>query len=342
MSGSVANRERGMSHSEIDSRNALAGLIAASFFSACLSALPAAAQDYPAREIRAVSPVSPGSGGDILVRYYSDKLSKLAGKPVIVENKGGAQGIVGTEYAARARPDGYTLLITPASSMLAAQPHFFKKLSFDPFKDFTPVVPLAWLPFGIAVDGKSPIKTIGELVAHLKQKPEHGFYGMGNNSGLGTAELFKQMAGLKTVQVPYKTSAQGVGGLAGGQIDFLVWDMTFMSGQARAGRIRVLAVTSPSRSSAVPDIPTMVESGFPGFEITSWWGVVVPAGTPRPIIEKLAVWFGQISALEETRKFLHNVATDVLTGTPESMAARLKQEYERWGRLAKLARIEPQ
>jgi len=307
-----------------------------------LASLPVAAQDYPAREIHAVSPVSPGSGGDIVARYYSDKLSKLIGKPVIVDNKGGAQGVVGTEYAAHQKPDGYTFLITPASSMLAAQPHFFRKLPFDPFNDFTPVTPLAWLPFGIAVDAKSPIKTMAELVVALKKKPDNGFYGMGNNSGLGTAELFKEMAGLKTVQVPYKTSMQGVTALATGEIDFLVWDATFMSGQARAGRIRILAVTSPKRASALPDVPTMIESGFPGFEITSWWGVVVPAGTPRPIVDKLAGWFHEINAMEETRRFLLNVATDVLSGTPEQMASMLKQEYERWGKLAKLAKIQPQ
>ena len=169
----------------------------------------ACAQDYPAREIHAVSPVAAGSGGDILVRYWADKLSKLSGKPVIVDNKGGAQGVVGTEYAARARPDGYTLLFTPASSMLAAQPHFFKKLGFDPFRDFVSVAPLAWLPFGIAVSPKSGIRDVKELVEHLKKKPGNGFYGMGNNSGLGTAELFKEMAGLQTTQVPYKTSEIG-------------------------------------------------------------------------------------------------------------------------------------
>ncbi len=302
----------------------------------------AAAQDYPVREIRAVSPVSAGSGGDILVRYYGDKLSKLAGKPVIVENRGGAQGVVGTEYAAHARPDGYTILITPASSMLAAQPHFFKKLPFDPFRDFTPVGTLAWLPFGIAVDAKSPVKTIADLTARLKSRPEDGFYGAGNNSGIGTAELYKEMAGLKTTQVPYKTAAQGLAALLDGQIDFLVWDATFMSGRVKAGRIRMLAVTSPRRSSALPDVPTMIESGLPGFEITSWWGVVVPAGTPRPIVDKLAGWLREISAQEETRKFLQNVATDVMSGTPEQMEALLKQEYDRWGRLARLAKIQPE
>ena len=304
--------------------------------------LSVVAQEYPTREIRAVSPVAAGSGGDILVRYYSDKLSRLAGKPVIVDNRGGAQGVVGTEVAARAKPDGYTLLFTPASSMLAAQPHFFKKLPFDPFKDFTSVAPLAWLPFGIAVEAKSPIRTAGDLVEHLKKKSGDGFYGAGNNSGIGTAELLKEMAGLKTLHVPYKTAAQGLAALLDGQIDFLVWDATFMSGHVRAGRIRLVAVTSAKRSSSLPDVPTMLESGFPGFEISSWWGLVVPAGTPRAIVDRLAAWMHEIAAMEETRLFLAKVATEVMDGTPEQMAVMLKQEYERWGRIAKLAKIQPQ
>ena len=333
-----------MRHSDFDSLSAFVCAIAGVLLSAWMSwwVPPAVAQEYPAREIHAVTPVSAGSGGDILVRYYSDRLSKLAGKPVIVENKGGAQGIVGTEYASRAKPDGYTLLITPASSMLAAQPHFFKKISFDPFKDFTPVVTLAWLPFCIAVDARSPVKTIGELVASLKSKPANGFYGMTNNTGLATSELLKQMNGLKTVQIPYKSSPQMLTALISGQVDFMVADSTFASGHVRGGRIRVVAVTSASRSSSLPDVPTMKESGYPDFELSAWWGVVVPAGTPRPIVLKLAGWFGQITALEETRDFLFNVATDVMPGTPESMAAMLKQEYERWGKLVALVKIEPQ
>lgn len=316
-----------------------AGLMAA----VCLSLTGAAfAQDYPTREIRAVSPVAAGSGGDILVRYYSDKLSRLTGKPVIVENKGGAAGILGTEYAARARPDGYTVLFTPASSMLAAQPHFYKKLSFDPFKDFISVAPLAWLPMGIAVDAKSNIRSVRDLVDHLKKKPDHGQYGAGSNSGLGTAELFKDMAGLKTLQIPYKSSQQGLTALISGQIDFLAWDATFLSGHVRGGRIRLVAVTSATRSSALPDVPTMQESGFPGFEITSWWGVVVPAGTPRPIVDKLNGWLREISAMEETKQFLHKVATEVLTGSPEQMATMLRRDYENWGRIAKIAKVEPQ
>ncbi len=305
-------------------------------------AQPALAQDYPSREIRAICSFAAGSGGDILVRYYSDRLSKLAGKPVIVENKVGAQGVIGTEYAARAKPDGYTILITPASSTLAAAPHIFKKLPYDPIKDFTAVAPISRLNFVILVGADSPIKTVAELIAHLKKKPDHGSYGMGNNTGQVAAELFKERAGLKTVQINYKASVQAVTDLIGGQLDFVVWDATFMSGQARAGRVRLIAVTGASRSSALPDVPTMAESGFPGYDLTAWWGVVVPAGTPRPIVDKLAGWIGQINAMEETRKFLYNVATDVLAGTPDSMAALIKQDTERWGQFAKLARIQPQ
>jgi tripartite-type tricarboxylate transporter receptor subunit TctC len=314
------------------------------FLFAAASVMPpgAAAQDYPTREIHAVSPVSPGSGGDILVRYYADKLSRLSGKPVIVENRGGAQGVVGTEYAARQKPDGYSVLFTPASSMLAAQPHFFRKLPFDPFNDFAPVAPLAWLPFAIAVNAKSPIRNMKELVEHVRKRPEHGFYGAGNNSGIGTAELFKELAGVKTVHVPYKSAAQGLAALLDNQIDFLVWDGTFMSGHHKSGRIRILGVTSPTRSSALPEVATMVEQRFAGFELTSWWGVAVPAGTPRPIIDKLNGWMREISAMEETRRFLQNVATDVLTGSPEQMATMLKTEYDRWGRIVKLAKIEPE
>jgi tripartite-type tricarboxylate transporter receptor subunit TctC len=307
-----------------------------------LCSWPALAQEYPVREIRAICSFAAGSGGGILVRYYSDKISKLAGKPVIVENRVGAQGVIGTEHAARAKPDGYTILITPASSTLAAAPHIFKKLPYDPIKDFTAVAPISRLNFVVAVDGKSPIRSINELVAHLKKKPDHGSYGMGNNTGQVVGELFKEMAGLKTVQIAYKTSVQGITDLVGGQLDFLIWDATFMSGQARSGRLRLIAVTGATRSTALPDVATMAESGLAGYDITAWWGVVVPAGTPRPIVERLAGWINQINATEETRKFLYGVATDVLSGNPDEMAAMIKKDIERWRRYAALAKIEPQ
>jgi tripartite-type tricarboxylate transporter receptor subunit TctC len=305
-------------------------------------AAPAAAQDYPAREIRSICNFSAGSGADIVVRYYSDRLSKLAGKAVVVENKVGVQGNIATEYVARSKADGYTIMITPASSTLAAARHLFKQLPFDPDKDFVPVTTLAKLSFAIAVDAKSPIKTVAELTEHLKKKPGHGAYATGSNTGQVTGELYKEMAGLRTTYVPYKQTMSALTDVIGGQVDFMTYDITFLLPQARSGRVRVLAVTSAARLGTLPDVPTMAESGFPGYDLTPWWGVVVPAGTPKPIVDKLATWFNQITASEETRSFLENLATEPFPGSPESMAALIRVEIDRWGKYVKLAKIEPQ
>ena len=185
----------------------------------------AAAQDYPAREIRSICNFSAGSGADILVRYYSDRLSKLAGKPVVVENKVGVQGSIATEYVARSKADGYTIMITPASSTLAAARYMFKQLRFDPDKDFTPVTTLAKLSFAIAVDAKSPIRTIAELTEHLKKKPGHGHYATGSNTGQVTGELYKEMAGLSTTYVPYKETMSALTDTISGEVDFMTYDV---------------------------------------------------------------------------------------------------------------------
>src|SRR5687767_126418 len=164
------------------------------------------AQEYPVRDIRSICNFAPGSGADIIVRYYSDKLSKLAGKPVVVDNKPGAQGLLATDFVAKSKPDGYTLMITPASSTLAIAPHMFKKLPFDPVKDFAPVTTLLTLSFTVTVDAAGPLRTIDDLIARLKAKPGNGFYGTQSNSGQVAAELFKEGAGLKTAYVPFKVT----------------------------------------------------------------------------------------------------------------------------------------
>jgi len=312
------------------------------FLPVALAPVHAAAQDYPVREIRSICNFSAGSGADIVVRYYSDRLAKLAGKPVLVENKVGVQGNIATEYVARSKADGYTIMITPASSTLAAARYLFKQLPFDPDKDFMPVTTLAKLSFAIAIDAKSPIRTIAELTEHLKKKPGHGHYATGSNTGQVTGELYKEMAGLSTVYVPYKQATSALTDTISGEVDFMTYDITFLLPQARTGRVRVLAVTSAARLATLPEVPTMAESGFPGYDLTPWWGVVVPAGTPKPIVDKLAAWFNQITASEETHKFLANLATDPFPGSPESMAALIRTEIEQWGRYVRLAKIEPQ
>jgi tripartite-type tricarboxylate transporter receptor subunit TctC len=316
-------------------KNAIALLAAAIPFCA-------AAQDYPAREIRSICNFSVGSGADIVVRYYSDKLAKLAGKPVIVENRTGVQGSLASEYVAHSKPDGYTIMITPASSTLAAARYMFKELRFDPDKDFAPVTTLARLSFAIAVDAKSPARSIADLTAELKKKPGHGSYATGSNTGQVTGELYKEMAGLSTTYVPYKETMSALSDTISGRVDFMTYDITFLVPQARAGRVRILAVTSATRRASLPDVPTMAESGFSGYDLAPWWGVVVPAGTPKPVVDKLAAWFNQITASEETQKFLGNLATDPFPGTPESMAALLRTEIDQWGRYVRLAKIEPQ
>lgn len=312
------------------------------FAPVALSPLPAMAQDYPAREIRSICNFAAGSGADILVRYYSDRLARLAGRPVLVENKVGVQGNIATEYVARSKPDGYTIMITPASSTLAAAQHIFRRLPFDPIRDFTPVTTLAKLSFAIAIDAKRPIHSIAGLTEYLKKKPGHGNYATGSNTGLVAAELYKEMAGLKSTHIPYKAAPNALSDLLGGEVDFMSYDVTFLMAQARAGRLRILALTSATRLSMLPEVPTMAESGFPGYDLTPWFGVVVPAGTPKTIVDKLAAWFNQISTSEETRKFLENVATEPFPGTSESMAALIKAESENWGRYVRLAKIEPQ
>src|SRR5688572_14350414 len=299
------------------------------------------AQDYPSREIRSVCNFAAGSGADIVVRYYSDALSRLAGKPVVVENKPGAQGLLATDFVAKSRPDGYTILITPASSTLAIAPHMFKKLPFDPLKDFQPVTTLLTLSFTVAVDAAGPLRTLDDLIARLKAKPGNGFYGTQSNSGQVAAELFKEGAGLKTAYVPFKVTGDAYANLLGGNIDFMSVDSTWAA-NLHPAKVRILAVTSAKRNSSLPEVPTLAELGMRDIDVTPWWGVVVPAGTPRPVVERLAGWFNQVNAMPETKQFLARQAADAFPGGPDAMAALMKTEVERWGRYVRLAKIEPQ
>ena len=300
---------------------------------------PSSAQDYPAREIRSICNFAPGSGADIIVRYYSDQLARRAGKPVVVENKPGAQGSIASAFVAKSAPDGYTILITPASSTLASAPHIFKQLPFDPLKDFATVTTINSLTFVVAVDASKPFRSISDLVLHLRAKPGHGFYGTQSNSGQIAAELFKSKTGLETVYVPFKVTGDAFANLLSGEIDFMSVDSTWARGQPK---VRILAVTAAKRAGTMPEIPTLAEAGIAGIDVAPWWGVVVPAGTPRPVIDKLAGWFNQITAAEETRQFLARAALDPFPGSPEQMSALLKTEMERWGNYVKLAKIEPQ
>ena len=303
---------------------------------------PAHAQDYPTKEITALCPFAPGTGADITVRYFSTKLGEVLGKPVIVLNKPGATGNIASEAVARAKPDGYTLSITPASSTMAAAPHLYKKLPFDPVKDFAPVTTLASLPFVLIVSSKLPVHNVAELVAYLKAKQGGGFFGGSNNTGIVAAELFKKATGVEAKRVAYKNIADTVNDMTNGQTDFTFTDATWAVEQVKGDRIRALAVTSAKRSSVMPDVPTLAEQGLAGIELEPWWGVFVPAGTPQPVIDKLAGAFDRIMAMPETTEFLHRLANEPFPGTPDSLRTLLAKEIERWGELIKLAGIPPQ
>ena len=312
------------------------------FVPVALSPLPAAAQEYPAREIRSICNFAAGSGADILVRYYSDRLARLAGKPVLVENKVGAQGNIATEYVARAKPDGYTIMITPASSTLAAARHIFKQLSFDPVRDFTPVTTLAKLSFAIAVDAKRPIHSIAELTEYLKKKPGDGNYATGSNTGLVAAELYKEMAGLKSTHIPYKAAPNALSDLLGGEVDFMSYDVTFLMAQARAGRVRMLALTSATRLSMLPEVPTMAESGFPGYEIDLWFGLMAPGRTPQPVQARLNAEVNKALQAPELKEKLAAQFYEPLGGTPERFAAAIRSDMERYSKAIRDAGIKPE
>jgi len=311
---------------------------------ALLAFAPASyAQDYPSKDIHAICNFAAGSGADIYVRYFAAKLEQLVGRTVIVDNKPGALGNIATEAAAKSKPDGYTILITPASSTLAMARHTFKSLPFDPIKDFIHVTTLAQLSFVLTVDPKQPYKTVAELSEFLKKKGDKASYGGGSNSGIVSAELYKKFAGVPGLMVPYRDPQVSMNDMLGGQIDFIFADGPFAIEHAKAGRIRVLATTSKQRLTALPDVPTMEEAGVKGFgDITPWWSVEVPAGTPKPIVDKLEAWFNRIVASDETKKFLNNLGSEPFPGTQQSLKELIARDMERWGDYVRLANIQPQ
>jgi tripartite-type tricarboxylate transporter receptor subunit TctC len=305
------------------------------------SATPALADDYPEHEIYSIVNFQAGSPMDILTRWYGARLSELAGKPVIVENKLGAQGAIATDYVARAKPDGYTFMITPASSTLAEVAFIFKRLGFDPVKHFDPVMLMAKSGLVVVVDAKNPVNTIAELTEALRKKPGNGAYGALANAGIVAAELYKAKTKLLTNEVFYKGIYENLLDLYGGQIDFATLDPAAVFEPIRAGKLKALAVTSATRLGALADVPTMQEAGLANYDLTPWVGLVVPAGTPPPIVDKLAAWHREINATDDAKKALLAFGMDPLEGDAAAMAALLKRDIARWAQFVKLAKIAP-
>jgi tripartite-type tricarboxylate transporter receptor subunit TctC len=313
------------------------------FVAAAILAWPlgAQAQDYPTREIHVICAFPAGSGADVLVRYFAEKLRVLAGKPVIVENKTGAAGNIAAEYTARAKPDGYTIHIHAGSST-AANFSLFKHPPINPAKDLQVVATLNQQPFMVVVAVNSPYQTLGELTAAMLKKGEKASYAESNTTGKVMGELYKNATGVKALDVPYRTAVDSLNDFASGVIDYGMMDPVVAISQTNAGRWRMLAVSTAQRMQAVPNLATMTESGVPGVELFGWFAAMVPAATPRPIVDQLNKWLNDIEATEETRKFLNQFGGDPWITTPDQGQAQLAKDQKDWENYVKAAKIEPQ
>jgi tripartite-type tricarboxylate transporter receptor subunit TctC len=319
-------------------RPLLAGAV---FAAAALSPAIATAQQYPSQDIHIICAFPAGSGADVLVRYFGEKLREKAGKPVLVENKVGAAGNIAAEYTARAKPDGYTIHIHAGSST-AANFWLFKNPPINPSKDLQVVATLNQQPFMVVVAANSPYKTLAELTEAMKKKGEKASYAESNTTGKVMGELYKNATGIKAIDVPYRTANDSLNDFQSGAIDFGMMDPVFAIIQQREGRLRSLAVSTGKRMDAVPDLPTMTEAGIKGIELFGWFAAMVPAATPRPIVDQLNKWFNEAEATPETKAFLNKFGGDPWITTPEQGQAQLAKDQKDWENYVKAARIEPQ
>lgn len=303
---------------------------------------PAAAQTaYPDRPVKVVIGFPAGSGADILCRYFIDRLGPVSGGTFIVENKPGATGNIGSESVARAKPDGYTLLVG-ASSNMAGGPNIYKNLTWHPQKDFEPVTTYAQLGFVLTIAAASPARTVAEFTQLMKAKGGKATFGFGNTSGLAASSLYAHEAGFPVTSVAYKGNPQAVSDAAGGQIDYVFSDAVFAMGQEKAGKVRLLAATTPQRLSSLPDLPTMKEVGLGNATIAPWWAMFAPAKTPPDIIAKLEGWLNKVSSAPETKEFLEKQGAEPLPGNQAKTREMLDQSLKEWARIVALVKIDPQ
>ena len=300
----------------------------------------AGAQDYPSQDIRLICGFPPGSGADVFVRYFAEKLRPIAGRTVVVENKVGAASNIATEYVARSKPDGHTLYPF-AGTTVAASMHLFKNPPVDVGKALRVAATTSNLAFMLVVDAKSPYKTVAELTPGVKRKGSSASYAVAANPGRIMGAIYKNTAALEALEVQYRSAPDSLNEMMSGKLDYGLHDPIFALAQQREGRLRVLAVSTAKRLEAEPGLPTMTESGIP-MDLNLWWGVMVPSATPRPIIDKINQWFSQIVSTEETRKFLNASGADPMINSPERSQEMFETAIKEWGEYVRMARIEPQ
>ena len=307
------------------------------------AALPAAAQDYPAKPIRIIVPVAPGGITDIAARAAGDYIARKSGQPVVIENRTGAGGNIGSEAVAKSAPDGYTLGVI-ATTQIAINPFVFKKLSYDPLTDLVPVAPIGEAPQFLVTTAKVPAKTLPEFIAYARKETASSTTsrsGPAAPCSLG-GEQFARLAKVDMQPVQYRGAAPGISDLVAGNVHLISVGIAPVKSLVEAGMLRVLAVGTPKRMSYLPDIPTAAEAGLPGYEVTTWFALFAPKGTPRPILEWLNAAVREMNADQEAARRLTDVNIDPMSMTVDEFGAQVKADAVRWERIIRDAGVKPE
>jgi tripartite-type tricarboxylate transporter receptor subunit TctC len=310
-------------------RAALAAVFAAVTFGA-------SAQTYPTKPIRVVVPFPAGGTTDVLARAVAQKLTESLGQPAVVDNRPGAGGNIGAELVAKSAPDGYTLLMGTVGTH-AINPSLYPKMPYDHVKDFAPVILVAGVPNVLVINPALPVNSVQELIAYAKANPgKLNFASSGNGTSIHlSGELFRTMAGVQIAHIPYKGSAPALQDLVGGQVQMMFDNLPSSLALIKAGKLKALAVTSKERAAALPDVPTMAESGLPGFEASSWFGLLAPAGTPQPVILKINADVAKWLASPEAKEKLLAQGAIAAGGTPEDFVRQIAAETAKWQKVVK-------
>ncbi len=304
-------------------------------------AAPSVSQQFPSRPVRIVVPTSPGGATDSFSRAIAQRLAEGWGQPVVVENRPGANQIIGADYVAKSAPDGYTLLVSDASSFVM-NPHLYKKLPYDGLRSFTPITVLVRFPWVIAVHPSVPASSFQELVKLAKARPgllSYGSFGLGSSAHI-SVDYLKRLAGIDIVHVPYKGAAPAVTALLTGEISMMMVTPLLVEPHARNGKLKLIAAATPNRIAGLPDLPTVAESGVPGYSAGTWFALAGPAGMPRELSARI---HGEVMKVLNDPAFRERNVTkqwfEVVGNTPDQFADYLKTEYERWDKLIKLSGV---
>lgn len=317
-------------------------MVAASLAAAGISLAQAAPAGYPSRPVRLVVPFAPGGTNDVIGRIVAEKLSDRLGQPFVVDNRAGANSVVGSEIVARATPDGHTLLIVAAG--FAVNPSLRNKLPYDSLRDFAPVGLVGGGPYLMVVHPSVPAKTVNEFVGWVKSRPGQVNYasvGLGSPPHLA-AELLKATAGIDMQHVPYKGGGAVLPDLIAGRVSLFFGSISTLGPQVQGGKVRAIAVTTTRRSSAMPDVPTFIESGLAGYEVNGWYGLLLPGKSPRAIVNRLNAELRHVLNDADTRKRFAQRGMDPLPGTAEQFAALIRSEIPKWAKVARAAGIKPE